>query len=93
MIRCGAALLELGNQLYRKPFVTSELHQQQQHKMYESDSLRVDNRIMNPSKPHVHPFAGDKAGKKTEFGAKISISNNNKFAEVDQINWENYNEK
>ncbi len=33
-----------------------------------------------------------KAGKKTEFGAKISISDDNGFVNVDRISWDNYNE-
>jgi len=33
-----------------------------------------------------------KAGKTTEFGAKISISNDNAFVDVDRISWDNYNE-
>ncbi len=33
-----------------------------------------------------------KAGKKTEFGAKVSISDDNGFADVDRISWDNYNE-
>ena len=91
MIHCGAALLALGTQLYRKLLVTSELHRQQQE-MYDADSRRVDNRIVNLSKPHVRPIVRGKAGKKTEFGAKISISDDNGFAEVDRISWDNYNE-
>jgi hypothetical protein len=33
-----------------------------------------------------------KAGKKTEFGVTISISDDNGFVEVDRISWGNYNE-
>jgi hypothetical protein len=91
MIHCGAVLLALGTQLYRKLLVTSELHRQQQE-MYDADSRRVDNRIVNLSKPHVRPIVRGKAGKKTEFGAKISISDDNGFVEVDRISWDNYNE-
>jgi IS5 family transposase len=32
------------------------------------------------------------AGRKTEFGAKISISDDNGFVDVDRISWDNYNE-
>ena len=91
MIHSGAVLLELGGQLYRKLLVTSELYRQQQE-MYDADSCRVGNRIVNLSKPHVRPIVRGKAGKKTEFGAKISISDDNGFAEVDRISWDNYNE-
>jgi IS5 family transposase len=91
MIHCGAVLLELGTQLYRKLLVTSELYRQQQE-MYDADGRRIDNRIVNLSKPHVRPIVRGKAGKKTEFGAKISISDDNGFVGVDRISWDNYNE-
>ena len=91
MIHCGAVLLELGTQLYRKLLITSELYRQQQE-MYDEDKYRIDNRIVNLSKPHVRPIIRGKAGKKTEFGAKISISDDNGFVEVDRISWDNYNE-
>lgn len=91
LIHCGAALLELGSQLYRKLLVTSELYRQQQE-MFDADKRRVDDRIVNLSKPHVRPIIRGKAGKKTEFGAKISISDDNGFVDVDRISWDNYNE-
>jgi hypothetical protein len=91
MIDCGARLSALGSQLFRKLLVASEVHRQQQE-MYDSDSRRIDDRIVNLSKPHVRPIVRGKAGKKTEFGAKISISDDNGFVNVDRISWDNYNE-
>jgi len=91
MIHCGAVLSVLGSQLYRKLLVASEVHRQQQE-MYDADSRRIDDRIVNLSKPHVRPIVRGKAGKKTEFGAKISISDDNGFVDVDRISWDNYNE-
>jgi hypothetical protein len=91
MIHCGAVLLGLGMQLYRKLLITSELYRQQQE-MYDEDKCRIDNRIVNLSKPHVRPIVRGKAGKKTEFGAKISLSDDNGFVDVDRISWDNYNE-
>jgi IS5 family transposase len=91
MIDCGAGLSALGSQLYRKLLVASEVHRQQQE-MYDADSRRIDDRIVNLSKPHVRPIVRGKAGKKTEFGAKISISDDNGFVDVDRISWDNYNE-
>ena len=84
-------LLELGTQLYRKLLITSELYQQQQV-MYDEDKCRVDSRMVNLSKPYVQPIMRGKAGKKTEFGVTISISDDNGFVEVDRISWGNYNE-
>ena len=91
MIHCSAVLSALGSQLYRKLLVASEVHRQQQE-MYDADSRRIDDRIVNLSKPHVRPIVRGKAGKKTEFGAKISISDDNGFVDVDRISWDNYNE-
>lgn len=68
MIHSGAALLQLGVQLYRKLLVSSEIHRQQQE-MYDADSRRVNDRIVNVLKPHSRPIVRGKAGKKTEFGA------------------------
>ncbi len=60
--------------------------------MFDKDVRRIDNRIVNLTKPHVRPIVRGKAGKKTEFGAKISISDDNGFVNVDRISWDNYNE-
>ena len=60
--------------------------------MYDADKCRVDDRIVNLSKPYVRPIVRGKAGKKTEFGAKVSISDDNGFVDVDRISWDNYNE-
>jgi IS5 family transposase len=91
MIHCGARLSGLGSQLYRKLLIASEVTRQQQE-MYDADSRRIDDRIVNLSNPHVRPIVRGKAGKKTEFGAKISISDDNGFVDVDRISWDNYNE-
>ena len=91
MIHCGAKLSALGSQLYRKLLIASEVTRQQQE-MFDADSRRIDDRIVNLSKPHVRPIVRGKAGKKTEFGAKISLSDDNGFVDVDRISWDNYNE-
>jgi DNA-directed RNA polymerase subunit E'/Rpb7 len=36
------------------------------------------------------PIIRGMAGKKTEFGAKISISDDNGFVDVDRISWDNF---
>jgi IS5 family transposase len=91
LIHCGAMLLELGSQLHRMLLVTSEIYRQQQE-LCDADSRRIDDKIVNLRKPHVRPIVRGKAGKKTEFGAKISISDDNGFVDVDRISWDNYNE-
>ncbi len=91
MIHCSAELSALGTQLHRKLLIASEVTRQQQE-MYDADSRRIDDRIVNLTKPHARPIERGKAGKKTKFGAKISISDDNGFVDVDQISWDNYNE-
>ena len=68
MIHCGAELSALSSQLYRKLLIASEVTRQQQE-MVDADSRRIDDRIVNLSKPHVRPIVRGMAGKKTEFGA------------------------
>ena len=91
LIVCGAVLSELKPYLYRKLLVTSEVYRQQQE-MHDADRRRVDNRIVNLSKPHVRPIIRGKAGRPSEFGAKISISDDNGFVDLDRVSWDNYNE-
>jgi IS5 family transposase len=90
MIHCGTVLLVLRAQLYHKLLITSELYRQQQ-KMHEANKKHIDSRIVSLAKPHVRPIGRGKAGKRTEFGAKISISDDNGFVDVDRVDWDNYN--
>jgi IS5 family transposase len=64
MIHTGASLLDLGSHLYKKLLVTSEVYRQQQE-MYDADSHRIDDRIVNLTKAHVRQIIRGKAGKKT----------------------------
>jgi hypothetical protein len=91
LIHSGAVILELGSHLYRKLLVTSEVYRQQQE-MYAADCCRTANRIVNLAKLHMRPIVRGKAGKKTEFGAKISISDDKGFVDLDRIGWDNCNE-
>lgn len=64
----------------------------QQQKMYETGKHSVENRIVSISQPHVRPIVRGKAGAKTEFGAKISISVVDGYTFLDRFSWNNYNE-
>jgi hypothetical protein len=45
------------------------------------------------SQPHVRPIVRGKAGKRVEFGAKVSISHQcNGYVSVDTLSWHAYNE-
>jgi hypothetical protein len=47
---------------------------------------------VNLSKPRVSPIDWGKAGKKAEFSAKVSISDDVGFVDVDRISWNNFSE-
>ncbi len=84
-------LVCLNRRLYRNLLVCREVYRQQLQ-MHESHSNRVDDRIVSISQPHVRPIKRGKAGRDTEFGAKISLSVIAGFSFVDRLNWDNYNE-
>jgi hypothetical protein len=65
---------------------------EQQHYMYTNKIQRVDDRIVSISQPHVRPIVRGKAGKHTEFGAKISMSLTEGFCFIDHLSWDSFNE-
>jgi len=85
------SLFMLNRRQYKNLLVIHEIYRQQQW-MYDHRVNRVDDRIVSLSQPHVRPIKRGKAGSKTEFGAKISVSLVEGFAFVDRISWDNYNE-
>tara|TARA_R110002095_G_scaffold152042_1_gene131625 strand:+ start:888 stop:2465 length:1578 start_codon:yes stop_codon:yes gene_type:complete len=64
----------------------------QQLEMFQTKTQRVDNRIVSFSQPHVRPIKRGKAGRDTEFEAKLSVSVIQGFSFVDRLSWDNYNE-
>jgi len=84
-------LKRLSRREYKNLLVCREIYRQQLH-MVQNNSLRVDGRIVSVSQPHVRPIKRGKAGRDTEFGAKLSISVVDGFSFVDRISWDNYNE-
>jgi len=84
-------LQDLSKRLYRNLLVCHEVYRQQVE-MYETRTHRVDNRIVSASQPHVRPIKRGKAGRDTEFGAKLSISVIEGFSFLDRLSWNNYNE-
>ncbi len=81
----------LSRRMFRNFLVCRELYRQQ-FEMHQNNSQRVDDRIVSISQPHVRPIKRGKAGRETEFGAKLSISVVNGFSFVDRLSWDNYNE-
>ena len=85
------SLTHLSRQQYKNLLVCRELYRQQQQ-MYDNKTQRVDDRIVSIHQPHVRPIKRGKAGRDTEFGAKLSLSVVNGFSFVDRLSWDNYNE-
>ena len=76
----------------RTLWILGELYRQQQW-MYEHGKHQISDRIVSISQPHVRPIVRGKAGKRTEFGAKISgvVIDGNVY--LDNLNWNAYNEQ
>jgi len=81
----------LSRKMFKSLLVCRELYRQQLE-MHESKSQRVNDRIVSISQPHVRPIKRGKAGRETEFGAKLSLSVVDGFSFVDHLSWDNYNE-
>lgn len=64
----------------------------QQKGMYDNDVHSCMNRIISIFQSHVRPIVRGKAGRKTEYGAKIGVSVVNGFTYIDHLSWEAYNE-
>ena len=81
----------LTNKQSKDLLVINELYRQQQE-MYDKKINSVKDRIVSISQPHIRPIVRGKAGKSTEFGAKISLSYVDGFVYLDRLSWDNYNE-
>lgn len=81
----------LSRREYKNLLVCREVCRQQQE-MVDQRTHRVDDRIVSVSQPHVRPIKRGKAGRDTEFGAKLSLSLVDGFSFVDRLSWDSYNE-
>jgi hypothetical protein len=84
-------LTQLTRRQYKNLLVCRELYRQQLE-IFQANAQRVDDRIVSISQPHVRPIKRGKAGRETEFGAKLSVSVVDGFSFVDRLSWNNYNE-
>jgi hypothetical protein len=84
-------LTHLSPRQYKNLLVCRELYRQQQQ-MIDQRTQRIDDRIVSITQPHVRPIKRGKAGRDTEFGAKLSVSMVDGFSFVDRLSWDNYNE-
>ncbi len=85
------SLASLSDRMYKNLLVCRELYCQQLE-MFENYSNRTDDRIVSITQPHVRPIKRGKAGRNTEFGAKLSLSVVDGFSFADRISWDSYNE-
>lgn len=76
---------------WRRFWVLQELFRQQDI-MHRDGRRQIDGRIVSVSQPYVRPIKRGKAGKDTEFGAKINVSETEGFVRIDQISFDNFNE-
>ena len=66
---------------------------EQQRQMHTQRVHSVPDRIVSISQPHVRPIVRGKAGRKVEFGAKISMSHQKDgYVSLDTLSWDAYNE-
>ncbi len=87
----AGSLKALSRRLYKLLLVSQEVYRQQQQ-MYDAKAKRVDDRIVSLSQPHVRPIKRGKAGRDTEFGAKLSASVVDGFSFLDHLRWDSFNE-
>lgn len=65
---------------------------EQQKYMFDHDVCSCFDRIVSIFQSHVRPIVKGKAGRKTEYGAKIGVSVVNGFTYIEHLSWDAYNE-
>ncbi|MEG4202258.1 IS5 family transposase, partial [Microcoleus sp. Pol12A5] len=91
LIESGATLESLTKKQYKTLLVLTEVYRQQQW-LFEHNKQSIEERIVSLSQPHIRPIVRGKAGKKVEFGAKLSASCFEGYVFLDRISWDNFNE-
>ena len=76
---------------WHRLWVIQELYRQQEI-MHRDGRKRIDDRVINIAQPYVRPIKRGKAGRDTEFGAKLNISETEGFVRMDQVSFDNFNE-
>jgi len=76
---------------YKYLLVINTLYEQQQQ-MYDSNSHRIEDRIVSIHQPHVRPIVRGKSQAKVEFGAKIHVSIIDGISFLDELSWDAFNE-
>ena len=76
---------------YKYLLVINTFYEQQQQ-MYDSQSHRIEDRIVSIHQPHVRPIVRGKSQAKVEFGAKIHVSVIDGISFLDELSWDAFNE-
>jgi len=93
MVKKHEDLLTVLDKYWHKCLLVIHRLYEQQLEMYEERKHSVADRIVSISQPHVRPIVRGKAGKKVEFGAKISVSHREGgYVSLDRLSWDAYNE-
>jgi IS5 family transposase len=64
----------------------------QQLQMHNTNTNRIDNRIVSIYQPYVRPIMRGKAKHKVEFGSKNGISLQHGYVLLEKLSWDAYNE-
>lgn len=91
LIEEGANLESLNKRQKTSLSVVKKIYEQQRE-MWTNKTQSVPQRIVSLTQPHIRPLVRGKAGKPTEFGAKLSVSCVDNYVFLDRISWENFNE-
>ena len=84
-------LSELPNNWYKTLLVLSEILRQQSE-LHAQKSHQIADRIVSIEQPHVRPIYRGKAGRKYEFGGKVSVVLDKGFAYLETVSWDAFNE-
>ncbi len=80
------------NNRYQKLFWVIQLLYDQQDYMYKERKHSVKDRIVNIYQPYVRPIPRGKDRARTEFGAKLGVSEVDGFCRINHLSWDAYNE-
>lgn len=91
LIKRGAKLESLNKRQRSSLSVVKKVYEQQLQ-MWSNKTQSVEKRIVSLTQPHIRPIVRGKAGKPTEFGAKLSVTCVDNYVFIHRISWENFNE-
>ena len=81
----------MSHKIYKTLLVLTEVYRQQQW-LFDNNKQSIEQRIVSLSQPHIRPIVRGKAGKKVEFGAKLSASCFEGYVFLDRMSWDSFNE-